>query len=201
MRLSALIMLSVLACIAGNGLSGCKSRATPPPPAPVAPPEPVKPVSGWTTEVTTGAVSTLCEALTSDGWVSRFREGNSRMPVIAVAPFEDRSGDQVPVSEVAAEFVRLLGTNDRVLAASAGQVADVTLSGVIGLRTSADGAKDFTIDARITDAKSTETLWVAGVTRQRPVQASAGAAGAGEATTAPAAAVSPETSAPAPAGK
>lgn len=150
-------------------------RKDPPPPAPVAPPEPPKPVTGWTDETTHGAASTLVEALTADGWVSRFREGNARMPVIAVADFDDRSADHVPVDLISAEFVRLLGASDRVLAASAGQVADVKLTGVIGLRTAADGAKDFTIDARVADGKSGEALWVAGVTRQRvePVAAPA----------------------------
>jgi len=106
--------------------------------------------------------------LTTDGWVSRFRESNARMPVIAVAAFDDRSGDHVPVDAVAAEFVRLLGTSDRVLSASAGQVADVTLAGVIGLHTTTDGAKEFTIDGRISDAKTSEVMWVAGVTRPYP---------------------------------
>lgn len=166
MRFSALLLLSLAAVAPVVGLSGCKLRNDPPPAPVVA--EPVKPATGWTAEVTSAATTTIVDALASDGWVSRFRESNGRMPVIAVAAFEDRSSDHVPVDEVAAEFIRVLGTSDRVLAASAGQVADVTLGGVIGVRQAADGAKDFTIDARLADGKTGEVLWVAGITRPYP---------------------------------
>lgn len=176
MRFSALLLLSVAVTAPLVGLTGCKLRKDPPPPAPVVAPEPVKPATGWTDDITKDATKTLVDALIADGWVSRFREGNARMPVIAVVPFDDRSADHVPVDEVAAEFVRLLGASDRVLAASAGQVADVTLSGVIGLRTPADGAKEFTIDARVVDGKASELLWVAGVSRPYPLAAAAPAA-------------------------
>jgi hypothetical protein len=143
------------------GLTGCKLRRDPPP-AIVA--EPLKPATGWTADLTTTATMAIVDALAADGWVSGFRESNGRMPVVAVGEFEDRSQDHVPVAEVAAEFIRLLGTSDRVLAASAGQVADVTLGGVIGIRqTGAD--KEFTIDARLSALKTSEVLWVAGITR------------------------------------
>lgn len=171
MRFSALLLLSVAALTPVVGLTGCKMRKDPPPPAPVVTPEPAKPTTGWTDDITRESTKTLVDALVADGWVSRFREGNARMPVIAVSSFDDRSADHAPVDEIAAEFVRLLGASDRVLAASAGQVADVTLSGVIGLRTAADGTKEFTIDARIVDAKASELLWVAGVTRAYPAPA------------------------------
>ena len=177
MRFSALILLSVAALTPVVGLSGCKLRKDPPPPVPVVAPTPVKPVTGWTDTINRESTKTLVDALVADGWVSRFREGNARMPVIAVSSFEDRSADHVPVDEVAAEFVRLLGASDRVLAASAGQVADVILSGVIGLRTAADGTKEFTIDARIVEGKASELLWVAGVSRAYPAS---GAAAAGD---------------------
>ena len=173
MRFSALLLLSVAALTTVVGLTGCKLRKDPPPPAPVVAPEPVKPATGWTDDITKESTKTLVDALVADGWVSRFREGNARMPVIAVVSFDDRSAEHVPVEEVAAEFVRLLGASDRVLAASAGQVADVTLSGVIGLRTAADGTKEFTIDARVIEGKASELLWVAGVTRPYPVAAAA----------------------------
>ena len=176
MRFSALILLSVAALTPVVGLSGCKLRKDPPPPAPLAPvvaPTPVKPTTGWTETINRESTKTLVDALIADGWVSRFREGNARMPVIAVSSFEDRSADHVPVDEVAFEFVRLLGASDRVLAASAGQVADVTLSGVIGLRTAADGTKEFTIDARIVEGKASELLWVAGVSRAYPAASQA----------------------------
>ncbi len=166
MRFSALLLLSLAAVSPVVGLSGCKLRNDPTPAPAVA--EPVKPATGWTAEVTSAATTTIVDALASDGWVSRFRESNGRMPVIAVASFEDRSNDYVPVDEVAAEFIRVLGTSDRVLAASAGQVADVTLAGVIGVRQAADGAKEFTIDARLSDGKTSEVLWVAGITRPYP---------------------------------
>lgn len=162
MRLSALILVPLLA--AGVFSVGCRHREEPPPPAP---PAPVKPATGWTSEITGSAAGALVEALTSDGWVTKFRETNGRMPVIEVVQFEDRSGDHVPVDEVAAEFVRLLGTNDRVLAATAGQVSDVTLTGVIGLR-AASAAQEFTIDARVTERRSGDAAWVAGITRPRP---------------------------------
>ena len=167
MRFSALLLLSLAAVAPVVGLSGCKLRRDPPP---VVVAEPVKPATGWTTEITTAATTTLVDALTADGWVSRFRESNGRMPVVAVAEFEDRSQDHVPVAEVAAEFIRLLGTSDRVLAASAGQVADVTLGGVIGIRQAGD-AKEFTIDARLSELKTNEVLWVAGITRPYPAPA------------------------------
>lgn len=173
MRFSALLLLSVAALTPVIGLAGCTLRKDPPPPAPVAAPAPVKAATGWNDDVTRESTKTLVDALTADGWVSRFREGNARMPVIAVIPFDDRSADHVPVDEVAAELIRLLGASDRVLAASAGQVADVTLSGVIGLRTDAIGSKEFTIDARIVEGKASELLWVAGVTRPYPAPGAA----------------------------
>ena len=177
MRFSALLLLSIAAFTLVGGLTGCTLRKDPKPPAmaptPIVAPEPVKPATGWTGDITKESTKTIVDALVADGWVSRFREGNARMPVIAVASFDDRSAEHVPVEEVAAEFVRLLGASDRVLAASAGQVADVTLAGVIGLRTAADGTKEFTIDARVVEGKASELLWVAGVTRPYPVAAPA----------------------------
>lgn len=156
MRLPALLLLlPVLACSVAT--VGCRTHAEPPPPAPA----PVKPATGWTPALSTESADTLTEALTNDGWVNRFRETNGRMPVIEVASFADRSDDHVPVDDLAAEFTRRLSTSDRVLAASAGQVADVTLTGVVGLR---DGS--FTIDARIVD-KHGDVQWVSGLTKPR----------------------------------
>ena len=156
MRLPALLLLlPVLACSVAT--VGCRTHAEPPPPTPA----PVKPATGWTPALSTESADTLTEALTNDGWVNRFRETNGRMPVIAVSPFVDRSDDHVPVDDLAAEFVRRLSTSDRVLAASAGQVADVTLTGVVGLR---DGS--FTIDARIVDQRG-DVQWVAGLALKR----------------------------------
>ena len=157
MRFPALLLLlPILSCAIATG--GCRTHAVPPPPAP---PAPTKPVTGWTNALSTESAATLVEALTSDGWVTRFRETNGRMPVIEVAPFDDRSSDHVPVNELAAEFVRRLSTSDRVLAASAGQVADVTLTGVVGLRDNA-----FTIDARVLDKRG-DVQWVSGLTKAR----------------------------------
>jgi hypothetical protein len=160
MRLPALLLVPLLAGGVALATSGCTFVRQPPPPAPVAPP---KPVSGWTSELSTSAAGALVEALTNDGWVTRFRETNGRLPVVEVTPFADRSADHVPVEQVASEFSRLLGASDRVLAATAGQVADVSLSGVIGLKGS-----EYTIDARISDKRTADTLWVAGITRAKP---------------------------------
>ena len=157
MRLPVLLLLPILACALAT--TGCTMRQTPPPPP--APVEPPKPVSGWNAQLSEETAGTMVEALTADGWVSRFSEGNGRMPVIEVAPFVDRSGDHVPVEDLAAEFVRRLSTSDRVLAASAGQVADVTLSGVVGLQ-----GETYSIDARITDKRG-DVQWLAGVVKPK----------------------------------
>ena len=154
MRLPALLLISLLAC----GLAaGCRIRQEPPP---TPPPAPAKPATGWTAELTS--------AMTSDGWVTRFRENNSRMPVVEVLPFDDRSSDHVPIDELAAEFVRVLGASDRVLSATSGQVADVTLTGVVGLHGAADGTRDYTIDVRVLDQKTSDVLWVTGISKAKP---------------------------------
>ena len=149
-----LLLLPLLACSIAT--VGCRTHAEPPPA-----PAPAQPVTGWTVALSTESADTLVEALTADGWVTRFRETNGRMPVIEVVPFVDRSEDHVPVDDLAGEFVRRLSTSDRVLAASTGQVADVTLTGVIGLR---DGS--FTVDARISDKRG-DVQWVSGLTKPR----------------------------------
>lgn len=159
MRLPALLLVPVLAC--GLATVGCRGRQQPPPePVPAAP---AAPVTGWTEELTTSAVPPLVEALTGHGWVTRFRETNGRLPVVEVTPFTDRSNDNVPVDELADGFLKALAGSDRVLTASSGQVADVTLSGVIGL-----AGGDYTIDTRVVDKKTEEVLWVTGITRQKP---------------------------------
>ena len=162
MRLPTLLLVPLLAGGFALAATGCNFGRQPPPPAP-APVAPPKPVSGWNADVTKSATTALVEALTNDGWATRFRETNGRLPVVEVTPFADRSADHVPVDEVAAEFGRLLAASDRVLAASTGQVADVTLGGVIGLNGS-----EYTIDARITDKHTSDPLWVAGITRAKP---------------------------------
>jgi hypothetical protein len=162
MRLPALLLISLLAC----GLAaGCRIRQEPPP---TPPPAPAKPATGWTAELTSATAATLVEAMTSDGWVTRFRENNSRMPVVEVLPFDDRSSDHVPIDELAAEFVRVLGASDRVLSATSGQVADVTLTGVVGLHGAADGTRDYTIDVRVLDQKTSDVLWVTGISKAKP---------------------------------
>lgn len=159
MRFSAiLLLLPLLVCSVAT--VGCRTRAEPLP-APAPAPAPAAPETGWTAALSTESADTLVEAITGDGWVTRFRETNGRMPVIEVMPFVDRSEDAVPVDDLAAEFVRRLSTSDRVLAASTGQVTDVSLTGVIGLR---DGT--FTIDARISDKRG-DVQWVSGLTKPR----------------------------------
>jgi hypothetical protein len=163
MRLPALLLIPVLAC--GLAATGCRTRQEPPP---TPQPAPVKPATGWTSELTTATAASLVEALTSDGWVTRFRENNSRMPVVEVLAFDDRSADHIPTEDLAAEFVRVLGASDRVLSATSGQVADVTLTGVLGLHGAADGSKDYTIDVRVLDKKTNDVLWVTGISKAKP---------------------------------
>ncbi len=157
MRATALLLVPLLA--AGLGVAGCTFRQAPPPPAPA----PVVPTTAWTAELTASTVTPLVEALLADGWSGRFREANGRAPVIAVQAFADRSDDHVPVDDLAAAFRQALAGSDRVQVATGDVAGDVALVGVIGL-----AAADYTIDARITDAKSAETLWVTGILRPKP---------------------------------
>ncbi len=173
MRPAALLtqlLVPLLAITAVSGLSACRRQEPPPPPAPA------KPATGWLDSDTTAVAAELGGALAGDGWVTRFRESNGRAPVIEVDRFEDRSGDHVPVDALAAALAHALLAGDRVLTASAGQVADVRLSGVVGLH---DGQHDgqparfFTVDARATEVRTGDPLWVTGIQQLRTGSASA----------------------------
>ena len=133
-----------------------------------APPQPVVviPATGWTADDTSASTTELSGALTAHPWVNQFRETKGRSPVIEVRLPEDRSGDQVPVDAVAAAFQQVLGASDRVLVAGQGQVADVALVTIIGLRRQGDQAW-FTVDARVLEGVTGDALCTPGIQRVR----------------------------------
>lgn len=160
------VLLSAVAC---GLLPACRREA----PAPVV----VMPSTGWTIGDTQAVVGGLSEALAAHTWVGQFREANGRQPVVEVRVPEDRSGDHVPVAELEASFRQALGASDRLHAAAQGEVADVALVTIVGLRK--DGtATYFTTDSRIIDVKSGESRWNGGLqrVRQEPVPVPAPAA-------------------------
>ncbi len=152
----------VLVAVAIAVLPACGRQA--PPPAPVAP------ISGWTATNTEATVNGLSGALAAHSWVGQFREANGRQPVVEVRLPEDRSADHVPVDEVAQAYAKALGASDRLLTASQGQVADVALVTIVGLR-KAGTATFFTVDARVVDARTGDVRWTGGLElpRQEPV--------------------------------
>ena len=163
----AAIALPILA-LALLVLPACDMRSQPAPVAP--PPAPVKPVTGWTGSDSSTIGAEIADALTNDAWVNRFHESSGRAPVVEVDDFDDRSGDHVPVAELTATIRKAIGNGDRVLSVGEGQIADVRLSGVVGLRAGEiDGhaAQFFTVDARVIDAHTNESLWVTGLQSQR----------------------------------
>ena len=132
----------------------------------------VVPVTGWTAEDTQVVTGGLSEALAAHPWVGQFRESNGRQPVLEVRIPEDRSGDQVPVTDLASAYGQALAGSDRLHTVAQGEVADVALVTIVGLR-KAGSATFFTIDARIVDARTGESRWNGGLERprQEPVPA------------------------------
>lgn len=153
------LLVPALAAVAALGLLPACNRQTPPPAV-------VVPATGWTPADTQAVVGGLSDALAAHTWVGQFREANGRQPVVEIRVPEDRSGDHVPVEEVAASYRQALAATDRVHAAGPGEVADVALTTIIGLR-QAGTATFFTVDARVVDLRSNEPRWTGGLERPR----------------------------------
>ncbi len=126
----------------------------------------VVPATGWTAEDTQAVTVGLSEALAAHPWVGQFRESNGRQPVLEVRVPEDRSGDQVPVADLASAYGQALAGSDRLHAAAQGEVADVALVTIVGLR-KVGVATYFTVDARVIDARTGESRWNGGLERPR----------------------------------
>ncbi len=149
--------LLVVLATAGLGLlPACRRQA--PPPAPVAP---AAPVSGWQSDDSTATANEVVGALADGRWVVEFTQTNGRPPILAVGGVEDRSADHVPVANLGKALADTVGVHPRLRLGAAAD-ADATLTAVVGLR-----AREFTIDARLVDAKTTDIRWVGGIVRAR----------------------------------
>ena len=159
-------VLSLLSlCAVAVVVTPACSRKVPPPPPPV-----VVPDSGWTATDTDEVTRTLVDACAGHTWVAEFRERQGRMPVVEVAGIEDRTADHVPVSALAEALRTRLERSNAVLAATAGQVADARLTGVVSMRgTSLDGkpVQLYQVDLKIVDMRTNDQLWWSGVERSR----------------------------------
>ncbi|MFM2091382.1 MAG: hypothetical protein RLZZ127_1871 [Planctomycetota bacterium] len=159
MRAAALLVLAVLAV-------GCTKRDEKPLPPP-------PPATSWTAEATATVSANLMDAAGKDAWAAQWKARNQgAVPVVALRPIDDRTGDSIPVAELrAAMAARLREVGGDRIAVADGDQGTVVLTGVATMipGTAAGGARvqRYSIDLRLADAAG-DPLWTGAVEHELP---------------------------------